>query len=234
MIQGIGNPVVMSTDGTIHSGVALELKFCDEIFPNFEKRTEIKKSSIFNGFNHYVNRWTHWEFRWIIHLYEAIRAGEAAPYNTPAAYFAELLNLLDCNFKLKAHKYEYNYTDNEPSAVAVANWIQSKHITFGTGSSGTSIVLDEAELNEDDYLNGLNITWNGTTKAIIDYVGSTHTATIASPFASDPVITDEYTIDVFFHCKPFKLFYLEDLQRADCLELIVESMRPVDVDQIAT
>ncbi len=235
MLQGIGNPIVQGSE--INGGTnPLELKACDEIFPNFENREEIISESTYNGFRDYTNRWTHQKFKWLIHIYKCIEEGATwgSPYTDPAVYYAELLNLLACDFRVIAHKYEYNYATNRPSAVAVTNYIQSKALNFGSGSSGTSIILNTQELPINDYYNGLNITWNGVTKAITDYDGSSREATIATPFASNPTTSDEYTIDVFFHCTVFKPYYLEDVQRADVIQIDVESMRPVQVNQIAT
>lgn len=235
MIQGIQNPIVQGS--AIHSTNPLELKACDEIFPDFEIRKEIKNTSVLNGFNNYVNRWTHWQFRWLIHLYRCINEGAdwGAPYTDPKIYFTELCNLLACDFRVKAHKYEYDYTNNKPSAAAVTNYIQSKALAFGTGSSTSVVILNDQELDSNDYLDGLYITWGSQRVQITNYVGSTRAATINPAFTpSAPLTSDEYTIDVFFHCTEFKQFYLEDVQRADVIEIVCESMRPIQVDQIAT
>jgi hypothetical protein len=70
-------------------------------------------------------------------------------------------------------------------------------LLFGTGSSGTSIVLNSAASAVDDMYNGLIITKVATseTRTITDYTGSSKTAIVDSAFAADPVNTDYYTID---------------------------------------
>ena len=55
----------------------------------------------------------------------------------------------------------------------------------------------------DDYYNGYLLTWEGVTKRITDYTGSTKTAIIDSAFAVDPVITDKYTTGTFTSLKNF-------------------------------
>jgi hypothetical protein len=70
-------------------------------------------------------------------------------------------------------------------------------LLFGTGSSGTSIVLNSAASSTNDMYNGLIITKvaTGETRTISDYTGSTKTAIVSSAFASDPINSEYYTID---------------------------------------
>lgn len=75
-------------------------------------------------------------------------------------------------------------------------------LAFGSGSTGTSLVLNAAASSVDDfYTGGIIYVFSGTGVGqyarIIDYVGSTKTATIATAetFAVPPINTSTYSIN---------------------------------------
>lgn len=69
-------------------------------------------------------------------------------------------------------------------------------VNFGTGSSGTSIVLNASANSANDFYNGCILTWNGIIKTVTDYTGSTKTATINSAFATNPTSSNNYRMQM--------------------------------------
>lgn len=237
MILGIGDPIINSS--VINSGADLQLKHC-LIFPGWEKRTELSNESPLTGFNGYINQWTHYEFKWQIFLFRLIDDHESSGiFADPESYLSELFKILDEDIRIKAHKYEYDYATNRPSSTEVTNYLQKKEMYFGAGSvSGSSVVLNDNEIDNDDYYNGLNITAThvATTekKEITGYVGSTRTAALSSPLSFTPTDTDTYTIDGLFHCEKFDLKLINNITKAMYAEIIMRSIFPMEVGQIPT
>lgn len=92
--------------------------------------------------------------------------------------------------------YEYIFTD-DPQLIEYINPSSPRNaesFKFGTGSAGTSIVLNEKASDVNDFYNGRTIRWNGVERTVSDYVGATRTATINLAFDTDPLVTDDYTI----------------------------------------
>lgn len=73
----------------------------------------------------------------------------------------------------------------------------------GTGST-TTIKLDAGASNIDDYYNGMQVAWTNGLAAnmyniIIDYVGSTHTATVARTYTVAPTSSATFTVGDYFY-----------------------------------
>ena len=233
MIFGIGDPIINSS--VINSGTDLQLKHC-LIHPGWEIRSELSNESPLTGYNSYINQWTHYEFKWHIFLYRLIDDHDVSGiFADPESYLTELYKLLDEDIRIKAHKYEYDYATNRPKTTEVANYLQKKKMYFGTGSaSGSSVVLNDNEIDNDDYYNGLSITSKGENKLISDYVGSTRTAALGSAFTFTPAATDTYTIDGLFHCEVFNPKLINNITKAIYAEIIMRSIFPMEVGQIPT
>ena len=116
----------------------------------------------------------------------------------------------------------------------ILQFLQTKEFTFNSGSSGTTIKLNDNMSAVDDFYNNFYIYYDDERRKITDYTGSTKTAIIDSAFTSDPTDTDVYTIDCLFHCEKCIDHYLKDITQADVMEIIIESMTPILVGQIPT
>lgn len=122
--------------------------------------------------------------------------------------------------------YEYVFTD-DPQLIEYINPSVPQNAVsakFGTGSAGTSIVLSEKASGVDDFYNGRTIRWNGIERTITDYTGSTKTATISSAFATDPLVTDQYTI-LPSNIEEFKISLIDqtrDLVPSEPKDLVAE------------
>ncbi|MBC8382546.1 MAG: hypothetical protein H8E22_01790 [Candidatus Cloacimonetes bacterium] len=237
MIFGIGDPIINSS--VINSGTDLQLKHC-LIHPGWEIRSELDNESPLTGYISYINLWTHYEFKWHIFLYNLIEDHDASGiFADPESYLSELFKILDEDIRIKAHKYEYDYSINRPSSDEVANYLQKKEMFFGEDSvSGSSVVLNDNEIDNDDYYKNLEITaTHGATtekKTITGYVGSTRTATLSSALSFTPASTDTYTIDGLFHCTKFEPKLIDNITKAIYVEIIMKSVFPMEVGQIPT
>lgn len=85
---------------------------------------------------------------------------------------------------------------DNPITFCYALDAHSIDVTFGSGSSGTSIILNANASSVNGFYNGCILTWNGVTKTVTGYNGTSKEAGISSAFATNPTVADTYRMQM--------------------------------------